>query len=59
MKLRAWGKGHDADRKFLAWLATADAIAIRAKRAALARQKDFPAWKRAAIERALARKENI
>jgi hypothetical protein len=51
-------RGHEADRKFLAWVVTADAIALRAKRAQLARQKDFPLWKRAAIERALARKEN-
>lgn len=44
---------HASDRKFLAWARTATVVELRAKTAALMRQKDFPDWKRIVLVRAL------
>jgi hypothetical protein len=53
--VKAFGKGHAADLKFLTWARTATIAQLRRKAAELVRQKDFPSWKRAVIARALGR----
>lgn len=46
---------HASDRKFIAWARTATVVQLRAKTAALMRQKDFPDWKRVVLVRAIVR----
>lgn len=58
-RVRAFGRDHAKDLKFLAWARTANVTALRAKMAQLIRQRDFPTWKRVVIQRALMRELDL